>query len=400
MALAVVISTNGIPVSAAPSPYGLPVIVATNGYGMPVTPVASGGRPVFDTGGTLFGPATIPVNTGVPVITGTTIVGNTLSTSSGTWSGSAATYTYQWKRGGVAISGATSSSYLLVSADATTMITVTVTATNTAGNASATSAAVGPVTNVPIVMQADVGSFVFTGEDMTPITGYLMQAGVGAFTLTDPGTTNLVPPVTGTSATLAYQSFDASTSNAATVVYGPITYGTGADRIVAVIYWYGTVTISSVTIGGIATMTRVSGSATGSGNQIEVWESAAAPSGSSGSITVVFSGGTAYTSAVALYKLNTATPTRADAKTATTGTGTSLSLATPLSIPTNGVGLVAAYTNSGGALTAVNWAFDAGSTLGGVNFEWGKTTTTGSVTPGITWGSNDGGAITAVAWGP
>ena len=54
MALAVVISPNGIPVSSAPSPYGFPVILATNGFGVPVTPVASGGRAVFDVGGNLF----------------------------------------------------------------------------------------------------------------------------------------------------------------------------------------------------------------------------------------------------------------------------------------------------------------------------------------------------------
>ena len=54
MALAVVISPNGIPVSSAPSPFGLPVVLATNGFGVPVTPVASGGRPVFDVGGNLF----------------------------------------------------------------------------------------------------------------------------------------------------------------------------------------------------------------------------------------------------------------------------------------------------------------------------------------------------------
>jgi hypothetical protein len=50
----------------------------------------------------------------------------------------------------VNISGATSSSYLLVTADLGAMITVTVTATNTAGSASATATAVGPVTN-PVV---------------------------------------------------------------------------------------------------------------------------------------------------------------------------------------------------------------------------------------------------------
>jgi len=92
----------------------------------------------------------IPANTVLPVITGATVVGNTLLTSSGSWSGTTAAYTYQWKRGGVNIGGATTSSYLLVSADLAAMISVTVAATNTAGSASATAVAVGPVTN-PVV---------------------------------------------------------------------------------------------------------------------------------------------------------------------------------------------------------------------------------------------------------
>ena len=151
MALAVIaVTKNGIPVSQAAAPFGLPVTVSTNGYGLAVIPVASGGRPVFDTTGTLFGPAVIPANTVLPVITGTTVVGSTLFTSSGTWSGTAATYTYQWKRGGVNIGGATGSSYLLVVGDVGAMISVTVTATNTAGSANAMAVAVGPVTN-PVV---------------------------------------------------------------------------------------------------------------------------------------------------------------------------------------------------------------------------------------------------------
>jgi len=125
---------------------GMPV-TAVAGGGLAVTPVASGGMPVFDTAGTLFGPAVIPANTVLPIITGTTVVGSTLFTSSGTWSGTTAAYTYQWKRGGVNIGGATGSSYLLVSADLAAMISVTVTATNTAGSASATAVAVGPITD-------------------------------------------------------------------------------------------------------------------------------------------------------------------------------------------------------------------------------------------------------------
>jgi hypothetical protein len=144
----IVVANYGLPVSAAAAPFGMAVTVSTSGYGMPVVPVAFGGRPVFDTSGTLFGPPVIPANTSPPVITGTTQVGQTLAVSVGTWSGTAATYTFQWKRGGVNISGATSSLYLLVTADLAAMITVTVTATNAAGSASATSAAVGPVTVV------------------------------------------------------------------------------------------------------------------------------------------------------------------------------------------------------------------------------------------------------------
>jgi hypothetical protein len=88
----------------------------------------------------------LPANTALPVIGGTPLVGNTLTTTDGTWTGSPVpAYTYQWKRGGTNISGATANSYVLVTADIGATITVTVTGTNSAGSASATSAAVGPV---------------------------------------------------------------------------------------------------------------------------------------------------------------------------------------------------------------------------------------------------------------
>jgi hypothetical protein len=85
----------------------------------------------------------IPSNDVLPVISGTPEVGETLSTTNGTWDGyPVPTYTYQWKRDGVSIGGATNATYLLVSADSSTDVTVTVTATNAAGATSATSAAV------------------------------------------------------------------------------------------------------------------------------------------------------------------------------------------------------------------------------------------------------------------
>ena len=87
-----------------------------------------------------------PANTGAPTITGTAQEGQVLSASTGTWSGTAPiTYAWQWRRGGVAIAGATASTYTLAGADVGSTITVSVTATNSAGSASATSAATGTV---------------------------------------------------------------------------------------------------------------------------------------------------------------------------------------------------------------------------------------------------------------
>jgi len=89
--------------------------------------------------------AAAPTNTVAPAITGTATEGQTLTASTGTWTGSPSSYAYQWKRGGVSIGGATSSTYLLVTADVGSTITVTVTATNAGGSAAATSAATATV---------------------------------------------------------------------------------------------------------------------------------------------------------------------------------------------------------------------------------------------------------------
>jgi hypothetical protein len=63
-----------------------------------------------------------------------------LTTTDGTWTGtSPITFSYQWKRGGVSIGGATSSTYTLVAADSSANITCEVTGTNVAGSVSANS---------------------------------------------------------------------------------------------------------------------------------------------------------------------------------------------------------------------------------------------------------------------
>lgn len=88
-----------------------------------------------------------PSNSSLPDISGIFVVDEIISCSTGAWSGSSPiTYTYQWKRNGGAIGGATASDYTLVPADGGYSITCTVTATNSFGNSSATSASVGPIT--------------------------------------------------------------------------------------------------------------------------------------------------------------------------------------------------------------------------------------------------------------
>jgi large repetitive protein len=101
--------------------------------------------------------ATPPANVTPPAISGSATVGQTLSASTGSWSGTTPiTYTFQWRRcdssGGSCstISGAADQTYTLTSADDAHTIRVLVTATNSAGSASQSSAATAVVTSPPV----------------------------------------------------------------------------------------------------------------------------------------------------------------------------------------------------------------------------------------------------------
>lgn len=89
--------------------------------------------------------ASAPVNTTAPTVSGGTTVGSILTHSGDTWTGSPTpTFTYAWQRSvsmgaWTAISGATSASYTLVSADAGNRVRLVKTGTNASGSASATS---------------------------------------------------------------------------------------------------------------------------------------------------------------------------------------------------------------------------------------------------------------------
>ena len=108
-----------------------------------------------------------PVNTVAPAITGDTGLGDTLTTTNGTWTAnpSISGYTYQWYRGASAISGATSSTYDIVQADDDASITCQVTATNASGSTTQASNAINVddftvpvITGVPTISGlAEVG---------------------------------------------------------------------------------------------------------------------------------------------------------------------------------------------------------------------------------------------------
>lgn len=112
----------------------------------------------------------VPANTVLPALTGNPYQGVTLSSSNGTWTGTPSpTLSFQWKKGGVAIPGATSSTYTVQSSDVGSTLTCSVTAVNTGGTTTATSAATATVTKTTLTYSATTtGTFGTTYTGATP----------------------------------------------------------------------------------------------------------------------------------------------------------------------------------------------------------------------------------------
>jgi hypothetical protein len=166
-----------------PNTDGLPdQVLITNGFG-----VLSWATPTLT--------PTAPTNNTLPVLDGTPTVGETLTSTTGTWSGyPAPSFQYQWVRGASTnISGATSSSYQLQDADLGSTVKCRVTATNTAGSSNATSAATAAIaagapqapTGVTAVAGNTQATVSFSAPAITggsPITGYTVTSSPGGFT--------------------------------------------------------------------------------------------------------------------------------------------------------------------------------------------------------------------------
>jgi len=128
-----------------------------------------------------MGAELVPKNTARPVISGTPQVGQTLTATPGTWSGSAS-FAYQWQRCDSAgancadILGATGQSYAVADADGGATIRVVVTAQNAYGSATAASA---PTAVVPVGTPANTSPPTISGS---PQVGQTLTAGTGSWT--------------------------------------------------------------------------------------------------------------------------------------------------------------------------------------------------------------------------
>jgi FG-GAP repeat len=103
-------------------------------YGVGPVP-AAGQVNVFNAGGS-SGPTGKPVNTGLPVISGTAKAGKSLSCSTGSWTQSPTSFAYGWGLSGTPIQGASKSTYKVAKIDEGLTLTCNVTASNSIGKSS------------------------------------------------------------------------------------------------------------------------------------------------------------------------------------------------------------------------------------------------------------------------
>ena len=227
----------------------------TNGtaYSVRVVAITAAGDGALATSSSTTTPSTTATNSAVPAISGTTAVARQLSASTGTWSngGAAITYSYQWQSASTAggsysnISGATSSTYTPVTADAGKYLKVVVTATNAAGAVTATSAASAVIATGLADAPTAVTSTFATSPSMqvtvdwtapsglnsaAAITGYALEistAANGTFTTVtsgiSPSATSYV--VTGLTAGTTYYFKVAALTAAGTGAYSTVTSG-------------------------------------------------------------------------------------------------------------------------------------------------------------------------------
>ncbi len=189
-----------------------------------------------------------------PTITGTAVVGGTLTAVPGTWAPAPVALTYQWKANGTSITGATTSTLALTASQLGQTVTVTVTGTKTgyttaAKDSTATPAVAGATltTAVPTITGTAVVDGTLTAVPGTwgpaPVTlAYQWKAngstisGATATTLTIPATAlgqTITVSVTGSKAGYATETTDSlpTASVVAAVLTAPTPTITGTPTV-------------------------------------------------------------------------------------------------------------------------------------------------------------------------
>jgi LmbE family N-acetylglucosaminyl deacetylase len=238
---------DGEPIAGATSSTYVPVntdagsllSVTVTGSADYYLPTSESSAATMVTGGTLTSSA--------PEISGSAVVGGAVSVSAGAWGPGSVSLTYQWMRGGVAIVGATSSSFIPTVADFGKSVTVAVTGTRTGFDAAtevSDGVTIGPgalVSSVPSVSGTMVSGQVLTANSQVWGPGavdlsYQWKRNGAAINGATGNTYTLVPAdvssvvtVTVTGIKVGYVSKSLS-SVSTDSVSAPISRGAGADR--------------------------------------------------------------------------------------------------------------------------------------------------------------------------
>jgi thermitase len=170
-------------VQVADTGFGLRVVVGVKNPLGSVSLASPTSAPVGGGSVTTPPPPAAPTNIAPPAVTGTVQAGQTLSASTGSWSGSPTSYTYQWNAcdgtgaNCAPVAGAVAATYAVRAADVGTTIRVAVAASNGGGSATASSAPTGLVAAAPV--QTMSSSFSGTLNTQNPTRSFKVSVGSG-----------------------------------------------------------------------------------------------------------------------------------------------------------------------------------------------------------------------------